>query len=145
MIDLDAPTLPTETVERLLRAALAGDGRAQVHVSGESMRPWLAPGDSIEVEAVSPGSLAPGDILLLEGLVVHRLLERTPYGLIVRGDAARATDPLWSSDRVIGRVTARVRDGRRTPVDRFVPRALSRWHAEMWRWRRRIGRALPRR
>ena len=105
-------------------------------VGGQSMRPWLADGDTVTVSPV--GRLSPGDVVLYLDVhgapVVHRLLRRVGRGREVRwqarGDALWRLDDAVPESRILGRVVRVERDeGRRvTDLDRPTQRILARAH-----------------
>ena len=108
---MDGPRLPSEppTVDRVVSPTVL------LH-RGWSMWPVLRPLDELDV---TPGPLRLGDVIAFpppdeEHVVAHRLVAIGPEGLQTRGDNCRAKDP-WrvDPDRVLGRVTAVVRNGRR--------------------------------
>ena len=80
-------------------------------VGGQSMRPWLADGDTVTVSPV--GRLSPGDVVLYLDVhgapVVHRLLRRVGRGREVRwqarGDALWRLDDAVPESRILGRVS----------------------------------------
>ncbi len=83
-------------------------------VATGSMVPSIRPGDLVVVVKAAPGDVKPGDIVayLSEdgSIVVHRLVKTEKRGnillMVTRGDANRASDPPWDSDRLLGRVVA---------------------------------------
>ena len=91
----------------------------RVEVAGDSMRPTLEPGDRLVLARV--GRVQPGDLLavrdprLPERVVVKRLAELSPKGLVVLGD-----NPGSSTDsRHFGPVDPRAVKGR--AVYRYAP------------------------
>ncbi len=88
----------------------------RITVSSESMVPELMPGDRLTVEPVQACGLAIGDIVVVaecETFRVHRFLRRRGPGRIVtKGDALRYADTPARAENLVGRVTARERDGR---------------------------------
>ena len=59
--------------------------------------PLLLPGDTLDVVRCDPDQIAPGDVVLFRGLVVHRFLYATADGLIARRMKGRT-----GSDRLFG-------------------------------------------
>jgi hypothetical protein len=71
------------------------------------MWPTLQAGDIVRLEPA--GRARPGDILAFErggGLLVHRVVERTPEGIVCRGDNRLVGDGLTRLDEVIGRAVS---------------------------------------
>ncbi|MGH9868237.1 MAG: S26 family signal peptidase [Candidatus Polarisedimenticolia bacterium] len=124
-----APVFLDEIRGPLLREVLRTEpGFAFMRVSSGSMSPRLAVGDRIEVKAVAPRSLRPGDVVVFEseaaGLVVHRLIWRDrplgrPTRIYTRGDALDRMDRPVLVDRVVGRVVSVTRE-----ESRFSPTTL---------------------
>jgi len=97
-----------------LRDHIRRNGWVEAQVSGDSMRPTLGAGDIVRLQA--PGRVRRGDIVAFErsgGLLVHRVVARTPDGVVCRGDNRMADDGLTTLDEIIGRaVSVRMREGR---------------------------------
>jgi signal peptidase I len=119
-----------EILAPLLREVLRGPaGRATMKVASGSMAPRMLEGDRIEVHAVSPRSLRPGDVVVFEsetlGLVVHRLIWRDhplgqPTRIFTKGDALESLDRSVTVDKVVGRVESVMRE-----ESRFRPTTAS--------------------
>ena len=89
-------------------------GSARIRVQGTSMLPALRPGDEIELRSTPSSNINPGDIVAFrrdERLVVHRVIGRSPDGLLTQGDALRHTDAPVSSDQLLGVVASVLRKG----------------------------------
>jgi len=96
-----------------------------MEVKGFSMYPSLRPGDRVEVEGASPADFRLGDLAVVDageaGWVIHRFFgwragqPRLPH---TKGDASPRFDPVWAGARLLGRVRAFERGGRRHPVRR---------------------------
>ncbi|WP_091111455.1 S24/S26 family peptidase [Geodermatophilus dictyosporus] len=73
-------------------------GRESSVVVSSSMTPTLAVGDVVLARPVADGDLTPGQILLVDDpdhagrLRLHRLVEVTDGGLVLRGDANARAD-----------------------------------------------------
>ena len=89
-----------------------------VPVQGQSMQPFLQPGDTVWVMP-SPVTLRRGDVVVVQttaGLLVHRLLRAEPWSrpqrLWTHGDNNRFPDPPARAENLLGRViTIRRRPG----------------------------------
>ncbi|MBK8046769.1 MAG: hypothetical protein IPK16_06380 [Anaerolineales bacterium] len=104
----------TQILVDLLAAGLS----AQFVVTGASMRPFLAGGETVTLRRVHPAELRCGDLVLcrqrgLAGsrLLLHRVvhIRRQPGQPLVvqtQGDACRAPDPPVTEDAVLGRVSS---------------------------------------
>jgi len=94
----------------LLRRGL----RVRVRVSGASMAPILATGDTVLLTPAGHGRLRGGDILFIQdprrGFYLHRLLRRPRHNgrpmFQTRGDAHRRLDNPVHPHQVLARVTA---------------------------------------
>lgn len=117
-----------------------------LEVSGECMRPLLAPGDLVRLERVPAAALRPGDLVALlydqarPGLpatvAVHRLIWKRRAGdawqLWTKGDAEARFDSRLTGSAVVGRVIE-VAQGRR---------AWRRLEADSWAPARALWGAL---
>ncbi len=128
----------------------AAGGQHWIAVEGRSMWPLLRPGDAVLVAHGGPPP-RPGEVIVVrqdEGLLVHRLLAITEATgqpqYWTQGDARPQPDAPHAPEALLGRVTARKRAGRETPVPvGWVARRVAALH---WgaRGRRRTGRKLRR-
>jgi polysaccharide export outer membrane protein len=125
-------------------AALFEDGvSVGIPVTGDSMRPTLAPGDRV-IAAPFLGLPRPGQIVLARaapGLVAHRLARvdlidgRRVYRL--QGEACDAFDAALPREALLGRVVAVLRQGERLAIDEG-PATLERVVRRLaWRRNRR--------
>lgn len=91
----------------LVADALRRSGYLRLRVHGESMLPTLWPGDVVEIAGCSIENVRPGEIVLAlrEGrLFLHRFVEPTPNGFLLRGDSMPATDPPFAAEAFLGRL-----------------------------------------
>ena len=113
-----------------MRLALEQGRSLRLQVTSGSMRPWLRPGDAVQVAPVSPAEVRPGDLLVFLGSahwLVHRVIGLHP--LRTKGDALLQPDPEPPSPP-LGRVTHLVRSGQVISL-----------HRPPWpRWNRRLAR-----
>lgn len=91
------------------------------------MLPSIRPGDTVLIEHVNGNEISEGDIVLFgrdRRLFVHRVVKRNTHaGLVTRGDAMRASDPLVQENELLGKVVLLWRNG-----SRIEPRkGLSVW------------------
>jgi hypothetical protein len=114
---------PRESNEvHAVKCELAGEvlssyGTLRLQVSGWSMLPTVWPGDTLVVERVDSASLTEGDIVLIgrgRRLFAHRLITKSvaDSGVLTRGDAMTAPDPLADEREVLGKVSFILRNGR---------------------------------
>lgn len=105
-----------------LSAALLGKGhRVRFSASGRSMIPTIQEGGVITVEPVEPSDIAVGDIVLYgsdRGATAHRVVgiegrDVAARVFIARGDASEDCDAPAEARRILGKVVAVERDGRR--------------------------------
>jgi signal peptidase len=99
---------------------------------GSSMHPTIRSGDSLLVAPVEPDRVRTGDIILYAAtpsrLLAHRVIEivrhacpgpegadaaGTEAAFLMKGDGCPHPDPPVASDRVLGKVAAVERNGRR--------------------------------
>jgi hypothetical protein len=103
------------TIADMLRQSLAEGKLSMLTVSSNSMAPFLRTGDQVGLEAVELSRLQPGDIITLvqqADLLTHRFWGIVNDQIQTRGDRSLTFDPLWSADRLLGRVVVRQRAGR---------------------------------
>jgi hypothetical protein len=119
MAGVDAPQ-----VAELLQRSMAEGQKPYVTITSGSMAPLFRPGDQIQLEQVDAGQLRRGDVITLGGenaFLTHRywgVVEVSGEArLLTRGDRLLAFDSPHSPSRLIGRVIARRRDGRRLSLE----------------------------
>jgi len=89
-------------------------------VRGASMSPLIRDRDVVTVAPVDGGALRVGDVVAAavgdagspRRLVVHRVVERRPGGLLLKGDACTDADGVIRPGDVLGRVVRVERRGR---------------------------------
>jgi hypothetical protein len=131
--DRRAPASAREMISEL-RAVLRKHKVYASKSKGDSMRPWLKPGDSLFIQAAGATTLAPGDILLYwspgaspeeDKLVSHRMVARVPSlgagggaKVLTKGDARSRIEKLEDrrQHEILGKVVAVSRDGKTRPV-----------------------------
>lgn len=99
-------TIPFQKWVPLFWETLERDGRLLWRVEGESMRPTLPPGCTIEIHAIK-GRISLGTLLVFAeqgALVVHRLVARRGERLVLQGDNRKIPDLLIQPEQVIGYV-----------------------------------------
>lgn len=123
-------------------ADLLGRGHAvRFRASGDSMEPLIRPEDALHVEPLAGHPPRRGEVVLVlaeRGLTAHRVVRRSGTTIVTRGDNAPADDPAVPLSRVVGRVTAIERAGKRRRVSRLAP-ALLPLARLAERLRRRLG------
>lgn len=92
-----------------LASAVTERGRSlRLVVSGASMRPAIHAGDRVIVAPTDPAQLAPGDIVMIDGVQprIHRVIrvDLNAGIVITRGDSLAGEDPPASFGDVVGRV-----------------------------------------
>jgi hypothetical protein len=107
----------------LLRDLTAEGKPVEIPVRGSSMRPWLRDGDRVRLVPMTAEEMRVGDVVVrvnTAGPVIHRFVGRWPsrqgWRLLTKGDGAPRLDPPARVDELVGRVVARVRDGRAEPL-----------------------------
>ena len=97
-------------VRALILGSLAGFDAVSFRVTGDCMRPTLAPGDIVRVAGVDRRRPRFGDVVLVatgEGLRLHRLVWRLPLVFSrwrTKGDRAAGFDGPLSPERALGTV-----------------------------------------
>lgn len=116
-----------------VRHLLAARGSLTMRPTGTSMLPAIFPGDRVTL--TRPRSLKVGDIVLVDGPRLHRVVAIDPERgtVTTRGDASSTDDPPVPVERVVGVVLA-VRPAIRARLF-FLARALA--HRALSRFRRR--------
>ena len=117
---------------------LLGSGHAvQFQARGDSMDPLIRDHDYLHVEPCDRVHI--GDIVLVlaeRGLTAHRVIANRDGMVVTRGDNAPAADDAVPREKVLGKVTAVIRDGR----ERRVSRSAAALAAALVRLRRRMLR-----
>ena len=114
--------LPILDETHSLKCELAGEvlrssGNLRLQVTGWSMVPTLWPGDILMIARVDPALLSEGDIVLIDRdrrLFAHRLLAKNfeNSGILTRGDSMRSPDPRVAPNKLLGKVSFILRNGR---------------------------------
>lgn len=118
----EAHSLKCELAAEVLRSS----GNLRLQVTGWSMIPTLWPGDILMIAQVDPELLSEGDIVLVDRdrrLFAHRLVARNfeKSEILTRGDAMRTPDPLVAPNKLLGRVSFILRNGRCIEARRRMP------------------------
>jgi len=100
---------PAREAERCALAVdgLRASGRLRLQVHGESMLPILWPGDVVEIKSCSLDDVMPGEIVLAlraRRFFLHRFVERSQNGFLLRGDSMPHPDPRFPSEALLGRL-----------------------------------------
>lgn len=113
-----------EATARFLREGTS----VRLQAFGHSMTPAIVSGDVLVVEPERPDRLRVGDVVLCRigwHLIAHRIARLAPGPrFLVRADQLGRDDGWLEPDRILGRVSAIERDGRRAPVP-YRPLALA--------------------
>lgn len=123
----------------IVRAAVNAGGEIWLRASGASMWPTVL--DDEQVLLAHPGTVLPGDIVLVQGeqrVVLHRVASVHAGRVVTWGDACLVPDAEVAMERVVARALACFRAGERPRplaalecTRRFGLAALARWG-----WRR---------
>lgn len=126
-------------VADIVRAAVDAGGEIWLRASGASMWPTIL--DDEQVLLARPGTVLPGDVVLVQGeqrVVLHRVASVRAGRVVTWGDACLAPDVEVAGERVVARALACFRAGERPRplaalecTRRFGMAALARWG-----WRR---------
>jgi signal peptidase I len=114
-------------------AALRRRGMTWLKVSGNSMLPWIRPGDVLFVQGADIRCVSPGQVVLFargKRLIAHRVIGRRRVAgqvfLETKGDATWDADAPISETELLGRVSEILRDGRPTRLETLHQAALGR-------------------
>ena len=126
------PPTPADMVEAAASLWSRAGQQHWVPVAGNSMLPWLRPGDQLLVDHTA-GPLRRGDVVVLRqggGLLAHRLLRAEPWTrpqrLWTQGDHNRQPDAPVETGMLLGRAVAIQHGGRTVRLDG------PRWRAVNW-------------
>ena len=117
------PSLRGDVTAAFAREALARQGGLWVKEATPSMLPLIRPGDELRLAPVDPEQIVPGMLIAYRrepGLVVHRVIACDETGVIAKGDALAASDPVVPWHQVIARVVALRRTNGRRSEERRV-------------------------
>ena len=98
---------------------LASGHAVQFQARGDSMYPLIRDSDYLHVEPCE--AVRVGDVVLVlaeRGLTAHRVLSVGAV-VVTRGDNAPAADDQVGREKVLGKVTAVIREGKRLGVGRI--------------------------
>lgn len=108
--------------EHAVKCELAGEvlrssGKLRLQVTGWSMLPAVWPGDLLVIDRAECKDVANGDIVLFgrdRRLFAHRVVATRlgDPGVLTRGDAMPAPDPIVREDELLGKVSVIVRNGK---------------------------------
>jgi hypothetical protein len=120
----------------LLRELSHHGMEGELPVRGGSMRPTLREGDRVRLVPATASDVRVGDVVVRAGAsgpIIHRLVGWWPSEggscILTKGDGAARLDPPGGRAEVVGRVVARVRDGRVRRLDRGGTRLCGRGRA----------------
>ena len=151
---LESTALPHLVIEAALKKWAQAGKYSTFPVRGDSMHPFLYPGDMLFILHSSCEDAAPGELIAFrpaKTLIVHRLLRVITDGdsrfFLCKGDNCRRPDPLVSADRVVGRARVIIRGKSEikleSPSWRTASRVIAacgRFSLVIDRWRCRIRR-----
>jgi signal peptidase I len=113
----------------LSQGELAIDGLLRLRVNGDSMAPFLQPGDSVLVAAVAPALIERGDLILLRRageVVTHRVVAKSRDSWRTKGDNRHQLDPAIGCQEILGRVVAIERGSEIVPLRKGRRRTTKR-------------------
>ncbi|HSH03071.1 MAG TPA: hypothetical protein VLL52_11180 [Anaerolineae bacterium] len=126
------PTLDPALLAELVQESVAQGKKPYLTVISGSMAPLLQPNDQVQTEGVDLTDLQIGDIIVIAG--VQAFMTHRYYGtlaiddrlhLITRGDRSLTYDSPWPPNKLVGRVIARRRRGRRLDLGGGLGRRLN--------------------
>lgn len=143
----------------LLRGMVARGAPLRMVARGHSMAPFVRDGDVLTIAPLHGQDPEVGEVVAFtvsgtDRLAIHRVLDRTNTGWLMRGDNSGQTDGSVTADELLGRVVRVERSGHEVRVgngpERVVLAVLNRcgllWAAGsvVRRFRRRAAHALRR-
>ena len=152
---MKAVRVPMESLIQVILIQLETAKKANLTVTGFSMRPMLHQYEDSVILKPADGALEPGDIALFlrdDGhYVLHRVIRRIPEGYLFCGDNQAELESV-RQDQLIAVVTGYTRKGQQQSMDtvgyRLYRLAMVKFFGlrKGYIWvRRRLGRALKRR
>lgn len=102
----------------LLSEIVGRHGRSlRFRARGPSMWPFIQDGDMVRVSPLNGMPLGLGDVAALihpvsGKLLLHRVVGRRDEGIMIKADRLIGFDGVFSSERIVGRVTEVEREGR---------------------------------
>ncbi|HFC12930.1 MAG TPA: hypothetical protein ENJ56_08825 [Anaerolineae bacterium] len=119
-----AYALDTALLADILREGLENGEHPRLTIVSDSMTPLLKVGDQVVLEAVTADTLTSGEIVVMaepHDMLTHRYWQHIEHDgttyLITRGDRPTAYDPPHKPSALLGRVIARVRNGKTLPLN----------------------------
>lgn len=116
----------------IISEALGRGQNVRIVVNGESMRPFIANGDVVELMA--PRNPATGDIILIrrseDDYLLHRVVVVIKPMFFVRGDSQRCVEGPFANSDIIGKVRVSIRNGK----VRNLNHELWRFIGLLWVW-----------
>ena len=119
------PSLRGDVTAAFAQEALTRQGALWVREATPSMLPLIGPGDELRLAPVGLRGIRRGMLVAYErepGLVVHRVIACDEAGIVAKGDALAAPDPVVPRDQVVARVAAL-----RRPTGRLVDLEAFPW------------------
>ena len=103
---------------------------------GGSMWPAVRDGARVSILPMKIDLLRVGDLAAVDRrgeLLVHRVIARTPAGVVLQGDSMPSPDGVFTADLVLGVATVRAQPPLRATIPtRWHLAALSRWARRRW-------------
>ena len=117
------PSARGDVTAAFAQDVLTREGAFWVREATSSMLPLIRPGDELRLAPVGPRRLVRGMLIAYQrepGLVVHRVVACDETGVVAKGDALAAPDPVVPPAQVVARVIAlRRANGRLVDLEAF--------------------------
>lgn len=130
---MESTALPQLVVEAALQNWMQAGKQSVFGVRGNSMHPFLHPGDTILILHSRCEDAVPGELIAFRSgktLIVHRLLRFITDGsssfFLCKGDNCSRPDPLVPAERIVGRACAVIRGKSKVRLEAPAWRAASR-------------------
>lgn len=130
-------TISGDNFLETLRSFLANNITCKIRAQGFSMTPFIRDKDVLTISPLSDHSVKKGDIVAAihpetNKFIVHRIIEKTDNGYILRGDNSTNIDGIIAPQNIFGYVQKIERNGKNIflgldPERSFIPFLTTTW------------------
>jgi signal peptidase I len=110
--------LSGSALSELMQEVLIRGASLRFQAKGHSMSPFIRDKDIITISQIRKEAIRPGNVVAVVNpvnntLIVHRVIDRTENGILLKGDNLNTPDGVFTRDTIIGVVTNVERNGKR--------------------------------